>query len=204
MRLFFIILTVVTTYTHSTYQSVCTKEVNTSAEQVNEVVDQFVYDMQTDITRLFTWAFLNTNDEGDAERDAIGLRYKETYYDPETHYGKLIVDVVVPGVHTFKNMTIETTLTDTVIDGSRVARLDIDYSGSLLKTAFGTFTVTPVSDNQCTLTLNMNVRFGFFANLFVTRRVYRNVIEWRLDTIVENLKEKAETGKVSIRPRPEL
>ena len=192
MKFLFVLLSIITTYNHGTYESVCTVVVDAPQENVNELVDKFVYALQTDIKQLFTWAFEGTDDKGDVEKDAIALRYKDTYYDPETHYGRLLVDVIVPGLHTFKNMTIETTLSDTVVPPSRVARLDIDYSGNLLKMAYGTFTVTPITEQKTILSLDMVVRFGFFANLFVTRKVYKNVIEWRLEKIVDNIKTAAE------------
>ncbi|MBQ8100323.1 MAG: hypothetical protein IJ169_03425 [Paludibacteraceae bacterium] len=197
MNLLLIILSVFTTYQHSTYHSECEESVNASRKAVYQVVDDFIYDMQTDINRLGTWAFLGTEDKGDAEKDAIAIVYKDTYYDPALHYGYIIVDVKVPGLRTFKNIKISSLLTDTVTDGVRHARVDIDYSGSLLKMANATFHVKPLDENLHVLTLDLNVRFGWFFNIFVSRKVYRDVLEWRLQQIVNNLCEKAETGIVT-------
>ncbi len=195
------ILAVFTTYSHFTYHSESETTIDAPLATVNKVVDDFIYDMQTDINNLGTWAFKCTEDEGDEDKDAIALVYKDTYYDAARKYGYIIVDVKVPGLRTFKNMKISSLQTDTIIDGVRHARVDIDYSGSLLKMANGTFIVKQISDNQTSLTLDLNVRFGFFFGLFVTRRVYRNVLEWRLQQIVNNIREQAETGEVNCKYR---
>lgn len=196
-----LILAVFTTYSHFTYHSEAETVADASLEAVNNTVDAFIYDMQTDINHLGTWAFKCTEDEGDVDKDAIALVYKETYYDPERKYGYIIIDVKVPGLRTFKNTKISSQHTDTVIDGVRNARVDIDYSGSLLKMANATFKIRPVGENKTQITLDLNVRFGFFFGLFVTRRVYRNVLEWRLQQIVNNVREQAETGSVNCKYR---
>ena len=201
---FAIILAVFTTYTHYTYHSECEVMVDAPLSVVNKAVDDFIYDMQTDIRHLGEWAFKCTgeDDEGaDADRDAIGIVYKDTYYDANKKYGYITIDVKVPALRTFKDIKISSWMRDTTINNVRHAGVDIDYSGSLLKAADGTFNVKPVSDQLTSLSLNLNVRFGFFFNLFVTRRVYRNVLEWRLQQIMNNIREYAEDGKVDCKYR---
>ncbi|MBR1928142.1 MAG: hypothetical protein IJ834_00155 [Paludibacteraceae bacterium] len=213
MKFLFILLTVFTTYTKGTYHSEGVVQIEQTKDSVNQVVDHFAYDLQTDILRLFDWAFIGTGDQKSAndtveneevdEKNSVQLRYKETFYDPATRYGYVIVDVIVPKFHTFKNMKISSLYTDSITqDGVRHARIDIDYSGSLLKVANGTFHVRPISEKLTELQLDLNVRFGFFFNWFITLKTYKNLLEWRLDTIIGNMKQQAEEGRVTDRRPP--
>ena len=198
-----LILSVFTTFSRMTYHSQCEVQVDAPLSAVNQAVDKFIYDMQTDIRHLGEWAFKCTGEEGeaDADRDAIGILYKETYYEPKTRYGYITIDVKVPALRTFKDIKISSWMRDTITDGVRHAGVDIDYSGSLLKMANGTFHVKPLNDNVTSLVLDLNVKFGFFFNLFVTRRVYRNVLEWRLQQIMNNIREYSEDGKCDCKYR---
>ena len=198
-----IILAVFTTYTNKIYHSQCEVMIDAPLEVVNKTVDDFIYDMQTDIRHLGEWAFKCTGEEGghDSDRDAIALVYKETFYDPAQKYGYITIDVKVPALRTFRDIKISSWMRDTTIYDVRHAGVDIDYSGSLLKMANGTFHVKSVNEDLTSLTLDLNVKFGFFFNLFVTRRVYRNVLEWRLQQIMNNIREYAEDGKVDCKYR---
>lgn len=66
--------------------------------------------------------------------------------------------------------------------------MDILYSSSLLKKANGTLLVK--NDNGIvTLQFDCYVTFGWFFNIFVTNRRYRNLIEWRVKGMIDNFKE---------------
>lgn len=184
-------------YANKTYHTLSECEFNTTEERAMEVVDKFIYEFQADVTNLFTWAYIGTGNENDSERDAIGIKYKECYYNPETRESYNLVDVLVNGKPAFKDRRIGGKVQEKLENGTRNIRLDIEYSGSMLDKADAQFHVTPLDSNLVRVQLEINLKLGWFFNLFVTNRVWTNNVEWRLGVILDNLKEYAETGTVT-------
>jgi hypothetical protein len=74
----------------------------------------------------------------------------------------------------------------------RDIRVDINYAGTLLKEAYGTFHVQPMSENTAKIGMDVHVRFGWFFRIFISRKVYSDTIDWRLVRFVMNLKLRSE------------
>jgi hypothetical protein len=79
----------------------------------------------------------------------------------------------------------------------RDIRVDIDYAGSLLKEAYGTFHILPTGENSAKIGMDVHVKFGWFFRIFITRKVYSETIDWRLVRFVTNLKLRAEGVEVN-------
>lgn len=170
---------------------------NCSYDRANEVIDLFVYEMQTDMNHLFTWAFLGTENQGDTKgKDAVSIKYVGNTYDPETRTGKLITTIEVLGVPWFKNREVGSVYRDSVVNKTRYARLEITYSGSLLQAANGQFHTTPIDANHTQMHFELNVVLGKFFSAFVTTKTWNEVAAWRIQMMVNNVKEYAETGTV--------
>lgn len=196
MKTLLLLLAVLTTYTKGTYHTECTVEVNAPVAEANKVVDRLVYEFQSDPDALFEWAFVGTGQQHDTEKDAFILHWDSVLYVPERNYSRIEMEVKVPGVRTFKDVVLESIVTDSLRGDNRDVRVDIMYAGNLLKQAYGNFHVTPAGTGTCTLSMDLHIRFGWFFNIFVSRRVYRNVVEWRVERFMNNLKEMTETGTV--------
>ena len=184
-------------YSNKTFHTLSECEFNVPEERVMEVVDRFVYEFQADVPQLFTWAYIGTGNEGDSERDALAINYKESHYDPVTRESYNILDVIVNGKPMFKDRRIGGHYNDTTINGTYHSRLDIDYSGSMLDKADAQFHITPLDSARVRVQLEINMRFGWFFNIFVTNRVWTNNVEWRVGVVLDNIKEYAETGTVT-------
>ena len=168
-----------------------------SAERANEIIDLFVYEMQTDMNHLFTWAFIGTENQGDTKgKDAVSIKYVGNTYYPETRTGVLVTTIEVLGVPWFKNREIGSVYTDSVVNNIRFARLDITYSGSLLQAADGQFHTTPIGNDRAFVHFELNVTLGKFFSAFVTNKTWNEVASWRIEMIFDNIKEFAETGMV--------
>ncbi len=169
-----------------------------SFERANEVIDLFVYEMQTDMNHLFTWAFLGTENKGDTKgKDAVSIKYVSNTYEPETRTGVLVTTIEVLGIPWFKNREVGSVYRDSIVDGTRYARLEITYSGSLLQSANGQFHTTPIDDDHTKMHFELNVVLGKFFSAFVTNKTWSEVAAWRIQTMVNNVKEYAETGTVT-------
>ena len=64
--------------------------------------------------------------------------------------------------------------------------------GTLIKEAYGTFHVLPTGENSARIGMDVNVKFGWFFRIFITRKVYSETIDWRLARFVTNLQLTAE------------
>ncbi len=195
MKTLFILLSMIaTTYSSRTFHTEKTFPINASADSVQIVLDRFVYELQTDPNQLFDWVFAGTGSQGDTVKDAMQLVFHESRYVAEERHGYLNIDVKTNGKVRFKNMVLETWAIDSLCNNTRNLSIKLDVSGRLIDDANMNFHVTPTTDSTSIVAFDSHIRFGWFFNLFISRRTYRNVIEWRFDTFLENLKRFTETG----------
>ena len=160
MSLLFALLSIFTIYTEKTFRTECAIEVYASPEVANVVVDSIIVDFRTNPENLFSWAFNGAGKQDDKDKDAFLIDYKSTYYDPKMDYGRAIIDVIVPKVTTFKNISLEGKVVDEIENSfvfdknfeidkfplkeittySRHVFIDATYSGNLIKKAYGNLT----------------------------------------------------------------
>lgn len=201
--LLILLATVYTNYVDKTYTSVAECTFNVGMEETQVVVDKFAYQFQAEVDSLFTWAYQGLRSEQNEDRDAIGLRYKSAHYDHKTRKSYNIVDILLLGNPVKKNVRIDGTYKDSIKHGTHYSRLDIDYSGSLLQVANAEFRTTAIDSTHTKVKLILNIKLGWFFQGFVTRKVWRNNLEWRLGVILNNCKEYAEKGKVKPKTQQE-
>lgn len=164
-----------------------------SAEHFQYVIDKFFYQFQTNSDSLFQWVYLNTGGDGSDKdengKNAVGIRYAGATYDPLTHTGDQVLDIYVLGSKMFPNKHLVTVNHGTYMTAT--------YSGSLLDDADIRFHLKPVDDNRIDIHYEFNLVFGKFFALFVSDKVWYNTIKWRLEQVLYNLIEYAETGTVT-------
>ncbi len=200
MKTLLILLSVVTSaYYNRAFHTEKAVVVDASQDSVNIVLDRFCYELQTNPDLLFEWVFKGTGTQGDATKDALQLIYKETGYEPEDRHGLLVVDVATNGKVRYKNILLETwsrDSIDTALDSvqSEILHLDMMVSAALIDSAYMNFHVTPITEQRTEIAFDFHIRFGWFFNIFITKKVYREVIEWRLDAFMENLRRFINTG----------
>ena len=164
-----------------------------SQARTEAVIDTFVYALQTDINSLFDWAFAGTGNQGDSKgKDAVNIVYTGNRYEPETRSGVLTMTIYVLGMPWFKNRELGSVYRDSVVNETRHARLDITYSGSLLEKADGQFHTKAIDAGHTRVQFEINIVFGKFFSAFVTNKRWNEVAVWRLEKMLDNLKEFAE------------
>ncbi len=201
--LLLILSLITTTYSSRTFHTEKIFAIEASVDSVNVVVDRFVYELQTNPELLFDWVFAGTGEQGDTVKDALQLVFYETHYVPEEQHGYLHLDIKTNGKVRFQDMVLETWASDSMRNHTRDLRIKMDVSSRLIDNANINFHITPITDTTTLLSFDSHLKFGWFFNLFISRRTYRNVIEWRFDTFLENLKRYIETGTVLL-PESEL
>lgn len=195
--IFAILFSVLTTLSDGMFHSTYTTDVQADVSASNMAVDSFITHLQTEPLLLAEWAFAGMGRQQDSEKNAMYLKWKYSEYNPQTHYSKLIVDVLVDDKPRFKDVTVECIVRDTLINNIRDVHVDIFYSGSLLKQAYGNFHVMPLTDTTSQMAIDMHVKFGWFFRIFISRKIYSETIDWRVMRFVQNLKLTAEGEEVS-------
>ena len=186
--------TVWTTHKKGVFYSEAQTCVKTSFKKAQGVVNLFVEQFSNDYLKLFDWAFVNMGkNKTDEEKNAFLIDIKSTSFDKMTGVSVMVVDVITGDVRRFKDVEIRSKVTQTT-DNATYHSVDIDIflSLSLLKEANGTFVVKSIGNNQFVINTKIALRFGWFFDIFVTKKMYKKVVEWRLQQFVKNFKREME------------
>ena len=173
---------------HTSYET----EAAINAVACNAVVDDMIYCLQTDPNLLSEKYFAGLGMQSDTKKNVFYLEWKESSYVPEQQYSRLVLDVLVNEKPFLKDVVVEAQVTDTMSGGRRDIRVDIDYAGTLLKEAYGTFHVQQTGKNTTKMAMDVHVRFGWFFRIFISRKVYSDTIDWRLVRFVMNMRLRSE------------
>lgn len=211
MKTLAIILAIFTTYANKTFHTECAVDVNAPSSVSDTILARFIHDFQTSPDALFDWAFYGVGTQDDDSHNTFLLDYKQTEYFPEREYGRIVTDVVLSTGLRFRDITLEGRVTDerqpvtyhphlqadsltiaTMCPWVRHMYIDGAYSGKLLEHGFGNLYIVAVDSTHSVFFMDINLRYGWFFNLFITRRVYANSVEWRVNRYMNNLKRVAE------------
>lgn len=178
---------------------------NAPIAQMLAVADSFCYQFQACPDSLFLWAYLGTGElevaESDSKesRDAIQLRYKDRVYDAKLKTGDVAIDIYVLGVRWWKDQHLGTKyILQRPANASYplTAHMTATYSGSILEGGNFVLCMEPISPTRTRVHYEFSLTFGRVLSAFISDKTWRNAIEWRFETILENLVECAETGTV--------
>ena len=211
MKFLWIIALITSFYANKTYTSVCAVMVDAPAEISDTIFERFIHDFQASPDALFEWALYGTGAQDDQEKNAFLLEYTETVYQPENNCGRITVDVVIPPITRFRNIVLEGKVEDTrmpivynpdlCIDSLTISNvpnwcrhfdIDVTYSGKLLEHGYGNLFIIPVDETHSIFLMDINIKYGWFFNIFITKRIYKNSVEWRVNRYMNNLKKVAE------------
>ncbi len=135
-------------------------------------------------------------------KDVIQLDYKDRIYDPKSKIGDVSIDIYVLGVRWWKDQHLGTKYTLTRPAGAKyplTAHLKATYSGSLLEGGDIIFCLEPISPTRTRVHYEFSISFGRVLSTFISDKIWRNAIEWRFETILDNIIEYTETGTVQKR-----
>lgn len=132
-------------------------------------------------------------------------------YIPEDNYGRIKVDVVIPGLTRFRDIVLEGTVIDerfpvvynpdlctdsltlsNIPNYNRHFDIDVSYSGKLIEHGYGNIYIIPKDSVHSVFLMDINIKYGWFFNLFISMKMYRNSVEWRVNKYMNNLKRVAE------------
>ncbi len=199
--LFFVVLkseatpndSISTKYANGEFITYCQLSLTANDSITNEVVNLFVKQMCNDIKGLFKWGLKGMSLA--KEKDEILIfDFKETRYNKQTSIIKGIGDVIIPGVTTFRDLSVDTKLTQRNFKGGRrEVRLDLASPNPFIRDLRGSFYFQPKGTHKNGyLQIVTNVRFAWFFDIFVTQKTYKTILEWRIRQMLKNIKEESE------------
>lgn len=211
MKILCFLCLITSIYSDKTYSTVCAVPVDAPVEVADSIFVRFIQDFQASPDALFDWALYGTGTQDDEEKNAFLLEYKETVYQPDKKYGRITTDIVIPGLTRFKNIVLEGTVIDekreinynptlcvdsltmsNIPNWTRHFDIDVSYSGKLLERGWGNLYIIPIDTTHSIFLMDINIRYGWFFNIFITMKVYKNSVEWRVNKYMKNLKKVAE------------
>lgn len=192
-----IIFTILTTFSDGMFHTSYETEVGADFEACNAVIDDLINCLQTDPKLLSEKYFVGVGMQGDSKKNVFYLEWKESFYAPERQYSRLLLDVLVNEKPFLKDVVIEAFVADSLSGDRRDIRVDIHYAGMLIKEAYGSFHVQPISEETAVIGMDVHMKFGWFFRIFISRKVYSETIDWRLARFVQNLKLFTEGTEVS-------
>ena len=187
-----ILLAVLTTFKDGTFHTTYEAEVSAPIDSCNQAIDSMIYYLQTDPEMLSEKFFCGLGMQDDKSKNAFYIHWKESSYDADKQYSRLVLDVLGDEKPFMKDVVVESRVVDTIVGDKRDLRVNIYYAGTLIKEAYGSFHLEPIRANVSKMAMDVHVKFGWFFRIFISRKVYSDTVDWRLVRFVHNLKLTAE------------
>jgi hypothetical protein len=179
--------TTYTVYDDGEYTTTSIKRIKASNAAAINTVQELVREFETTPGKLFDWALKDLGFQGQKDNELV-IALKSSTFDKKTGITHGLIDVIVPGIKTFKNVKIDAIVNaKTSATGVTKAIADVLYSDMLLKKAYGQIFVVPHRGNEVVITSILKTKFGWFFNIFITQKRYKSIVEWRVKKFTENM-----------------
>ncbi len=188
-----------TYYKDGAFISQYQRKIKISNKIVSAVTSDLVSDFHTTPGNLFNWALKDLGLQGHKDNELI-IVLKSSINDPKTNVTHGLFDVVIPGLTSFDNIKMDGIIQKTMYsNGQTKVTADIIYSSFVLKKAYGTLTIIPLNNNEQLYISNLKIEFDWFFNLFITKRRYKTIVEWRIKKFTENMIDESERRQKAVK-----
>ena len=158
----------------------------------SEVANDLLKDFHHHPDNLFNWALKDLGLQETTKNDVIFI-LKSSITDTKTGITHGIFDIIVPHFTTFNNVKVNAIVSRTNYNNGKMkVTSNIIYSSLLLKNALGILNIIRLNKNELFFITNVSIKFGWFFNIFITRKRYKSIVEWRIKKFTENLKNECE------------
>lgn len=190
-----------TVYKDGEFKSHYQLKLKASDAVVTEVTNKLIRDFRSPTNEIFDWAL---KDLGLQNSDnELVIIFKSSTFDPKTGISHGVFDIVVPHIKTFRNVKVDAIVKKTKFaNGTTKVSAHIIYSSLLLKNALGTLTIVPLKNDEKLFITDVSIKFGWFFNIFITKRRYKSIVEWRIKKFTENMKEECDLQAGQKMPLP--
>ncbi|MDP4238519.1 MAG: hypothetical protein Q8904_03490 [Bacteroidota bacterium] len=179
-----------TTYRNGEFFSQYQTKVKGSGIIASEVTNDLLKDFHNKPNNLFNWALKGLGLQEEKKNELIFV-LKSSISDAKTGITHGKFDIIVPHIKTFNDVIVDVIVSKTKYNnGEMKVTANIIYSSLLLKNALGVLTIVPQKNNELLFIASVKIKFGWFFNIFITKKRYKNIVEWRIKKFTENLKEE--------------
>lgn len=181
-----------TVYRDGEFVTYCQVLVKASDSISRTIVNDFIYQNRYDLDALFGWAFKGLN----LRKEKSGLmviNYKSTEYNKEKNFIKTKIDLIIPNVITFPDILMYSRLTKKEMSNGETSMTSESlYPNSVMKKTVSTLSIIPIKKEETWYKLESHIRFGKFFDFFITQKRFRQIMQWRLNKLLNNLRIEAE------------
>ena len=191
-------ITVSSRFENKHFVTYCKIKIDASNTVADKLIDNFIRQNNYHLDSLFTWALKDLKLQGE-EGELLEYNLKSTAYNSETDivHGKM--DVRVPGIHTVKDFSVFTRATkSTSKNGDIDMFFEVLDADAFIKTTTAILKVVRIDEKSVWCTLESKMSFGWFFNIFITQKRYKETAEWRFKQLMINLKETAEEAQQAV------
>ena len=185
-----------TTYKDGVFNTQYLTKARVSSEIVNFVTDNLVSDFHNSSSELFNWALKDLGLQNEGNELIIIL--KSSFHDVKTNITHGIFDIEVPYIKTFKDVKVNAIVSKSTNNGVVKVNAHIIYSSLLLDYCLATLYVIPQKNKELYFYTDVKIKFGWFFNIFITKRRYQNIVEWLVKKFTQNMKEECEKRNKTI------
>lgn len=178
-----------TVYKNGEFRTFYETKIKASNKILSDVADYLVSDFHNSPGNLFNWALKDLGLQN--KKNELIFVFKSSDHDLKTGITHGKFDIIVPNITTFSNIKVDAIVSKkNYTNGDSKVTADIIYSSLLLKNALGTVTIIPQKNNEQLIITNVSIKFGWFFNIFITKKRYKSIVEWRIKKFSENMKNE--------------
>jgi len=171
-------------------------KVKASENDVCEVANKLIYDFHNKPGDLFNWALKDLGLQDKKKNDIVFI-LKTSSTDTKTGITHGTFDIIVPLITSFNNVVVDAIVSKSPCNSKEMkVSANIIYSSLLLKHGLATMTIVPLKNNEQLFVTNVSIKFGWFFNIFITKKRYNSIVAWRIKKFTENMKNECEQRQV--------
>lgn len=184
---------IVTVYKDGEFVSQYQRLIKTTPTITASVTDDLVSEFHNSPGKLFDWALKDLGVQDEKKGNEVIIIFKKSTVNEKTGISEGVFDIVVPGITTFSNVRVDGSVTKAhLVNGATRVTAIITYSTFLVKNASATVTIIPQKNNEQLFVSNLRIKFGWFFNIFITKKRYQSIVEWRIKKFTENMRIECE------------
>ncbi len=179
-------------YKDGTFHTSCVMEINAPYHVVKSVYLSIVEGMKTSPTKDLDWAFQNMS-KTTGSREEFLLREEGVVYNPQSNKYQLKLKIGLkdhePGLYTI-NANLKT---HTYPNGKYEISFRTTQKIKIMNTCGIILHLMQKDANTSVVCLHSDMSFSWLFNIFFTEKRYKNVLEWRLEQFLLNVKNRSES-----------
>ncbi|MDR2824449.1 MAG: hypothetical protein LBB41_04540 [Prevotellaceae bacterium] len=183
-----------TTYAKGVFTTTVSCTFESNQQQVDQTINNFVSQYKGNLNALFPWALKGLKLQGEKD-DFIEFNVKTHTLEKQIVVGKMDIAVKLLGKKfTDVGYKVKIEKTKSSDDVAVISYYLYDCE-EVIQSAKATFTVTKLNSTTCECKLVASTTLVKFYNMVMTKKMFRENLEWRFQKFTENMAKNAANAK---------